>query len=74
LEAAGVKLQPAPSAYNKDDQQALRNELEDRDLVALKSDRHVELRAGVMHILRSPNGTRFYLTVDNAGVLSTTAV
>lgn len=67
-------FQPAPAAYDRQDQQTMRNKMEERDLNTLKRDRHVELQDGVAIILRSPNGTRYYLTVSNTGVLGTTAV
>lgn len=38
-----------------------------------KKGRDVELARGERLILRSPDGTRYVVTVDNAGALSTTA-
>ena len=67
-------FQPAPAAYDRQDQQTMRNKMEERDLNTLKRDRHAELQEGVYFVLRSPNGTRYYLTVDNAGTLSAVAV
>jgi hypothetical protein len=40
----------------------------------LKKSRDVELQPGVRFILRSPNGTRYSVLVDNAGVISTVAI
>jgi len=67
-------FQPAPAAYDRQDQQTMRNTMEARDQNTLKRDRHVELQDGVKIILRSANGTRYYLTVSDAGVLGTSAV
>jgi hypothetical protein len=39
-----------------------------------KRGRDVELARGERLILRSPDGSRWSVTVDNAGALSTTAV
>jgi hypothetical protein len=40
----------------------------------LKRDQDIELQPGVRFILRSPNGTRYSILVDDAGALSTVAI
>jgi hypothetical protein len=40
----------------------------------LKRDQDIELQPGVRFILRSPNGTRYSVLVDDAGALSTVAI
>jgi hypothetical protein len=39
-----------------------------------KRDQDIELQPGVRFILRSPNGTRYSILVDDAGALSTVAI
>lgn len=67
-------FQPAPATYDRQDQQTMRNTMEARELNTLKRDRHVELQDGVKIIMRSDNGTRYYLTVSDEGALGTSAV
>lgn len=67
-----MKLQKASPAYTPRDQQELRNEIEARDALNLKKNQHAELVSGAYWVLTSPNGTRYYLTVDNSGVLAAT--
>jgi len=66
-------LQPAPPAYSQIEQNQFRALLGREFDVVLRSDRDVEL-VTTRIILRSPNGSRFALTVDNAGTLSATAL
>lgn len=62
-----------PVRYESTDQSRLREELRRADAENHKRGRDVEIGAGRV-ILTSPNGTRYALTVDNAGVLGTVAV
>lgn len=62
-----------PPNYQSTDQARLREELRRADAENHKRGRDVEIGAGRV-ILTSPNGTRYALTVDNAGVLGTTAI
>ena len=68
-----MRLQPAPPAYSQIEQNQFRALLGREFDVVLRSDRDVEL-VTTRIILRSPNGSRFALTVDNAGTLSATAL
>jgi len=68
-----LRLQPAPPAYSQVEQNQLRALLGRELDVVLRSDRDVEL-VTTRIILRSPNGSRFALTVSNAGTLSATAL
>jgi len=68
-----LRLQPAPPAYSQIEQNQFRALLGREFDVVLRSDRDVEL-VTTRIILRSPNGSRFALTVDNAGTLSATAL
>jgi hypothetical protein len=69
-----MKLGRAPVDYDRGDQDRVRADLEKEDLRNAKIDRDIELRGGVRLILASPNGTRYYLSASNAGVLSLVAV
>ena len=72
---------PSPSRYYGPDEQAVANRiLEDADAQNLKRGTDIELTASTAAaqrdprlILHSPNGTRYYLKVDNAGTLTTGA-
>lgn len=68
-----MNLQRAPQTYAKDDQDRLRSDLEREDRDNLKRGRDIELGDGRV-IITSPNGSRFALTVDNAGALGTEAI
>lgn len=65
-------LPTAPAQYSAEDQRRLRGEIDRQDKQNLKRGRDIEL-ASERLIIRSPNGTRYALTVSNAGVLSATA-
>ena len=47
--------------------------MERADAENYKSNQDIELRQNRL-ILRSPNGTRYEVTVDNTGTLSATAI
>ena len=68
-----MRLQPAPPAYSQVEQNQFRALLGREFDVVLRSDRDVEL-VTTRIILRSPNGSRWALTVSNAGALSVTAL
>lgn len=71
---AGLILPSAPLEYNTRDQANLRKALQEADQQNIKKRRDIYLVQGERLILKSPNGTTYALTVDNSGVLSTTAV
>lgn len=68
-----MKLPSAAPEYDLRDQAQLRNLLERADVQNRKQGQDVEIR-GARLILTSPNGTRYSVTVDNSGNLSTTAL
>lgn len=68
-----MKLPSAAQEYDLRDQAQLRNLLERADVQNRKQGQDVEIR-GARLILTSPNGTRYSVTVDNSGNLSTTAL
>ncbi len=68
-----MNLPSPPPRYEPTDQARLREELRRTDAENHKRGRDVEIGAGRV-ILTSPNGTRYAITVDNAGVLGTTAI
>jgi len=68
-----VRFQPAPALYSATAENEFRANVARQIDTVLRSDRDVEL-VTTRIILRSPNGSRFALTVSNAGVLSATAL
>jgi hypothetical protein len=68
-----MKLAPPSLGYSRRDQEDLRRQIETADRDNHKRNRDVEIGQARL-ILTSPNGTRYAVTVDNAGVLSTVAV
>jgi hypothetical protein len=65
---------PTPSIqYSEKDQAQTRNILELEDRNNHKRNRDVEIGASRL-ILTSPNGTRYRITVSNAGTLSATSI
>lgn len=69
-----MRLSVAPDTYNKGDQQTVRRELETADMANYKKGQDLRLQNGERLILKSPNGTLYYLKVANDGMLSTGAV
>ena len=67
------KLGRPPSKYDEKDQIALREAIERADGENVKKGQNYDLGTSLL-ILTSPNGTRYAVTVDNAGTLSTSAV
>ena len=63
---------PRPKNNDKDMTEMAR-QIEQADSMNYKRDRDVEM-SNNRHILTSPNGSRYALTVDNAGVIGTTAL
>jgi len=68
-----LKLQQAPERWTPEFQNKLNSVLENEDRKNLKNGSNIELVQNKL-ILRSPNGSRFALSVSNAGVLSATAL
>lgn len=68
-----MRFQPAPATYSQAEMNQFRALLGREFDVVLRSDRDIEV-VTTRIILRSPNGSRFALTVSNAGALSATAL
>lgn len=68
-----MKLARPPEKYDAHDQGQMRAALEMADSQNHKKGQNVEMTAGTKLILQSPNGTRYYLTASNLGVLTLTA-
>lgn len=68
-----MKLPSATPQYDLRDQAQLRNLLERADVQNRKKGQDIEV-LGARLVLTSPNGTRYSVTVDNSGNLSTTAL
>jgi hypothetical protein len=69
-----VKLPYPPQAYDPNEQARARFQLEQEDAHNFKRDRDVELAGGPRLILRSPDGSRWSITVSNVGVISAVAL
>jgi hypothetical protein len=75
--ASGVirlRLSQPPSDYDRDQETNRNLELESADRSNFKHFEDVDLANNERLILVSANGTRYSLTVTDAGVLGTTAV
>lgn len=68
-----MSLVRAPAAYDKEDQDRLRKELDRRDSENRKRRQDIEIVGAERLILSSPNGSRFSVVVDNSGNLSAVA-
>ncbi len=69
-----MNLQPPPAHYDSADQAALRDALSVADQDNRKRLADVDLSNGERLILRSANGTRWSVSVSNAGALSAAAL
>lgn len=68
-----MNLASAPEAYSKADQAALRDEINRADRLNVKRGQDIEM-GNARLIFTSPNGTRYGLSVSNAGASVWTAV
>lgn len=68
-----MRLPPSPGSYSQPDDQSVRALLEKADNENHKRNRDVEVSPGRL-ILKSPDGTRWSIEVDNAGVVSATSL
>ena len=70
-----MNLPKAPQAYDANNEQAVRSQLEAEDLRNLKKNTDINLGPNTVGlILVSANGTRWRLTIDNTGALITTSL
>jgi len=69
-----MKLQRPTLEYDTADQLSLRRALELADALNRKKNADIELGQDEKLVIRSPNGTRYYLTVSNVGALSATTM
>ena len=75
--ASGVirlRLSEPPPEYDRDQEASRNMELESADLANFKHFEDVDLANNERLILVSANGTRYSVTVTDAGVLGTTAI
>jgi hypothetical protein len=73
--APSFKLGAAPGQYDQRAEQELRTEMDRRDLLVHKKGRHLDLGGSQFYVvLYSPNGSRWSVTVSNAGALVVTAL
>ena len=70
-----IKLGLAPETYDRRLEQEFRTEVDKRDLMVHKKGRHIDLGGNDFYIIMySPNGSRWSVTVSNAGALVVTAL
>jgi hypothetical protein len=68
-----MKLPRAKLIYNQPDDQTLRNMLEKADTENHKKNRDVDISPGRL-IIKSPDGTRWSIEVDNSGNVSASSL
>lgn len=68
-----MKLPQQPLVYSRGVEQERNRSLELADKQNFKRNQDVEIGLARL-ILTSPNGSRYSITVDNAGVISATAI
>lgn len=68
-----MRLPPAPATYAQEAEQTMRSLVQQADMQNHKRNRDVEISPGRL-ILKSPDGTRWSIEVDNAGVVSATSL
>lgn len=69
-----VTLPKPKQAYDYTNEVELRRTLENALNNALASGETITLQPNQRIVMSSPDGTRFYLTVDNSGVVGATAL
>ena len=68
-----MRLQNPPARHSGSYQSSLNLDIEQSDQLNHKKNQDVEVGAARL-ILRSPNGTRYSVTVDNSGNLSAASI
>lgn len=71
---AGLNLPPALYQYNMENEQQTRTAIRAADAENFKRGRDLRLEQGERFILKSADGTRWSVTVSNAGVITLTAI
>lgn len=69
-----MKLPRPGVEYNQIEEQSFRRALELADAINRKKNANIEMGQDELIIIRSPNGTRFHLSVSNLGVLTATSM
>jgi hypothetical protein len=69
-----MKLPRPGVKYDQIEEQSFRRALELADTINRKKNANIEMGQDELIIIRSPNGTRFYLSVSNLGVLTATSM
>lgn len=69
-----MRLPAAPAVYDTRFEAQRNLTLEQADLQNRKKNQDLEIAGAERLILSSPNGTRYSITVTNAGVLQATAI
>lgn len=72
---SSIKLGAAPSKYDQRLEQEFRTEVDKRDRMVHKKGRHIDLGGSDFYVIMySPNGSRWAVSVSNAGALTVTAL
>jgi hypothetical protein len=69
-----MKLPRPGVEYDQIEEQSFRRALELADAINRKKNANIEMGQDELIIIRSPNGTRFHLSVSNLGVLTATSM
>jgi hypothetical protein len=68
-----MRLPPSPAVYIQRDDQTARSMAEKADMENHKRGRDVEISPGRL-IIKSPDGTRWSIEVDNSGTVSASSL
>jgi len=68
------KLPQAPASYSPQDESQHRSIVEQALKNMRSANEDVEIKRNQRMIMRSPNGTRWSVTIDDTGVISTAAL
>jgi hypothetical protein len=69
-----MRLPNPPQDYSSSIERERNRAIESADALNLKKLQDVEFVEGARLILRSPNGTRYSITVSNLGVITATSI
>lgn len=69
-----MKLARAPGQYIAREQQEMRSEIEREDDLNYKKRQNIDMDPATGLIMTSPDGTRYKMTVSNAGATVWTAI
>lgn len=69
-----MTIQDAPESYTRGAWQQIINTIRARFQNSYRKDQHIDINPATYVIMTSPDGTRFSVTVSNAGALVVTSL